>query len=160
MSSASTWWYVTPYLMHAGPPAADSRDGSGGGVRRVHQTVCGDGGLQVSVDDTRLDDRASCSNVDVENPIHACEIQHDSVVTRCDRRGKISRRATRDNVYAMVVREGEQRCDVTAGGRTRDRDWHTAPGDEVGPRRRASGLVGHDRVGADEPTNIRYEPTP
>src|SRR6266700_903618 len=53
--------------------AADRADLEAGRIRWVEEAFLGDGGLEVRVDDARLDDGEEVSAVYVEDPIHPRE---------------------------------------------------------------------------------------
>ena len=93
--------------------AADRRDREWTPDRRIDQTQWRGCGLEVGVDDARLDDRAPCLRVDLHDPIHAREIQHQRIIAGCDRRGEVRRSATRNDRDTVLGCIAEQCHDLS-----------------------------------------------
>jgi hypothetical protein len=109
---------------------------------------------EVGVDDTGFDDRAPCLCVDLDDPIHAREIEHQGFVTGRNRPGQVRRGAPRDDSHAVLGCIAEQCHDLVARRRSSDYCWDAALCDEVCSRQDASRLVGQNRIRPDQRAQI------
>ena len=78
-----------------GHVAADRRPRSAGRIRRVPQSVFGDGGLDVVVDRARLDDADQVVRVDLQDLVHPGQVKDDTAADRIGAAGQPGTRAAR-----------------------------------------------------------------
>ena len=77
--------------------AADGRPRRARRVRRVPESFGGDGGLEVVVDDARLDDDDLVVGVDLEDPVQAGDVEDQAAVGGVRAAGQSGARAARDD---------------------------------------------------------------